>query len=240
MAVRVLRITASLGLTLCLGLAFMPLGCGGSNAWSTVPGAVREDREEPPVPAGTFAALMACVTEAKGRLSDTVYTLQFNVEVDERGEVVQVKLRDSLPKEPGMEACLGDALAGMTLPRSALARMPREKAVSPAARGLTGQVWEELFLIGGAINLAPIFLATTAVTVTVIVGVKVTTEAIDATRRRRKRKEQCIDMFTECKSRGYPCDVIVEEENTMCEPCMRNCINNLPYKIIQCTQCGFR
>jgi len=237
LAVRVLQITAALGFTVCLGLVCVPLGCGGSNERSTVLGYARE---EPPVPPGTFAAMTACVTQAKERLTDTVYALQFDVEVNEHGEAVGAKLLDaSLPKEPGMEACLGKALVGMTLPSAALARMPRERVVSPASRGLQGQIWEEALLVGATIELAPIFLTAAAVSVTVIVGVKVTTEAIDAIRRRRDKKAKCLDMYVECDARGYPCNRLIGS-TSICDICQTNCISNAPYKFIQCTQCGFK
>jgi hypothetical protein len=76
------------------------------------------------------------------------------------------------------------------------------------------------------------------VTVIVVAGVYVTAEVIEAVR--RKSKDQCTDMFVECKDRGYPCNEMVEAGNTMCEICMRNCIRTAPYKFIQCTQCGFK
>ena len=41
--------------------------------------------------------MMACVTEAKGRLTDTVNALPLDVEVTESGEAGRVKLRDSYP-----------------------------------------------------------------------------------------------------------------------------------------------
>jgi len=240
-----LRITASLGLALCLGLAFTPLGCGGSNyggsnAWSTRPGYARE---EPPVPPETFAAMTACVTEAKAkaRLTDTVYALQFDVEVNEHGKAVLVKLRDaSLPKEPGMEACLGDAMVGMTLPLSVLARMPRERVVSPASRGLEGQVWEEFFAAGAAVNLAPILLTATAVTVSVWVGVKATTAAIDYVRRKRKRKEKCLDMYEACRLGPWFCSSVFQGGETLCGTCRWNCDDDVPYASSDCYKCGFR
>jgi hypothetical protein len=83
--------------------------------------------------------MMACVTEAKGRLTDTVYAMQFDVEVTQSGEAGRVKLRESSPSERALEACIGHALEGMTLPASVL-RLPKEKAVSPESRGLMGQV----------------------------------------------------------------------------------------------------
>ena len=234
MARTILRLTSSLGLTLCLSLVFMPLGCGGSSHGSVEP--VRAANKDPPVPQGTFSAMMACVTEAKGRLTDTVYAMQFDVEVTETGEADRVKFRDSSPSESALEACIGHALEGMTVPVSVLRLILKEKAVSLESRGLMGQVWEEAVEVGA--SLGPIFLAVATVTVIVVVGVHFTAEAIEAAR--RKSKNQCAGMFAECKDRGYPCNKMVEAGNTMCEICLRNCIRNDPYKFSQCTQCGFK
>ena len=76
---KILRLTSCVGLALCLSLVFTPLGCGGSNQGSIEP--ARAANEGPQVPQGTFSAMRACVTEAKGRLTDKVYAMQFDVEV---------------------------------------------------------------------------------------------------------------------------------------------------------------
>jgi hypothetical protein len=65
--------------------------------------------------------------------------MQFDVEVTESGEAGRVKLRDASPGERALEACLGHALEGMTLPVSVLRRIPKEKAVSPGSRGVAGE-----------------------------------------------------------------------------------------------------
>jgi hypothetical protein len=104
--------------------------------------------------------MMACVTEAKGRLTDTVYAMQFDVEVTESGEAGRVKLRDSSPRRARAGGVpRGHALEGMTLPVSVLRRIPKEKAVSPGSRGLMGQGIEEVLLVGAGTSLAPIYLA---------------------------------------------------------------------------------
>ncbi len=159
---RILRLTSSVGLALCLSLVFTPLGCGGSNQGIVSVEPARAAHEGPQVPQGTFSAMMACVTEAKGRLTDTAYALQFDVEVTESGEVGRVKLRDAYPSERALEACLGHSLEDMTLPVSVLRLLSKQKAVSPASRGLMGQGFEEVLLIGAGTSLGPIFLTAAA------------------------------------------------------------------------------
>jgi hypothetical protein len=186
--------------------------------------------------------MMACVTEAKGRLTDTVYALQFDIEVTESGEAGHVKLRDSYPSERALEACLGQALEGMTLPVSVLRLLPKQKAVSPASRGLMGQGAEELLLLGAGTSLGPIFLTAAGVTVIVAASVYVTAEAIDAVRRLRKRREKCRDMFVTCQNeRPWSCSRLIQGQTTLCEICRDKCQFNQRYEQYsgECYQCGF-
>jgi hypothetical protein len=234
-----LRLTASLGLTFLLSLAFTPFGCGGNQAWTVAP--IRDAPDRPTVPPATFDAMTACVTAAKERLTDTVYAQQIDAEVGERGEIRRVTLRDSYPVEPGLEACIKEALVGATVPPEILDRLVEKRAVSPASRGLQGQVWEGL-AAGAAVELGPIVLLAAAVTVTVIVGVKATTEVIDAIRRKRKRREQCLDMFETCvQYRPWSCRRKVDVNRILCEFCRSRCEENQTYEPHNdCYPCGFR
>src|SRR6266540_1053951 len=75
MSTTIIRLMSSMGLALCLGLTFTPLGCGG-----TQEGRMESSHhagEGPPVPADTEAQVRECVNEAKARLTDTVYAMQF-------------------------------------------------------------------------------------------------------------------------------------------------------------------
>jgi len=182
--------------------------------------------------------MMACVTEAKGRLTDTVYAMQFDVEVTETGEAQRVKFRDSSPSEGALSACIGHALEGMTVPVSVLRLILKEKATSLESRELTGQVWEEV--LGAGASLGPIFLAAAGVTVIVIVGVYATSETIDAVRRLRKRREKCLGMFVTCvDDRPSSCKRITDRGKALCELCREDCTAPKPYTYSECYQCGF-
>ena len=77
------------------------------------------------------------INEAKARLTDTVYAMQFDVEVTESGHAGRVKLRDSSPSEHGLESCIARALEGMTSPVPVM-RLISQQPVSPESRGLLG------------------------------------------------------------------------------------------------------
>jgi hypothetical protein len=234
----ILRLTSAVGLAVCLSLVFTPLGCGGSSQGSVEP--ARAANEGPQVPEGTFSAMMECVTDAKGRLTDTVYAMQFDVEVTERGEAGRVKFRDSSPSERALEACIGHALEGMTVPVSVLRRIPKEKAASTESRGLMGQVWEEVLLVGAGVSLGPIYLTAAGVTVIVMVGVYATSEAVDKYRKLRKRREKCLDMFVTCvNDRPSSCKHITDYGKLLCALCREDCEVPKPYTYSECYQCGF-
>jgi hypothetical protein len=164
--------------------------------------------------------------------------MQFDVEVNESGEVRRVKLRDSFPGERALEACIGHALEGMTVPVSVERLIPKERAVSPESRGLMGQGLE--VLVGAGTSLAPIFLAAAAVTVVVGVGVYATAEAIDKYRKRRKRREKCLDMFVTCvNDRPSSCKHITDHGKLLCALCREDCEVPKPYTYSECYQCGF-
>ena len=147
-----------------------------------------------------------------------------------------VKFRDSSLSESALSACIGHALEGMTVPVSVLRLILKEKAVSLESRGLMGQVWEEV--LGAGASLGPIFLAAAGVTVIVMVGVYATSEAIEAARRKSKKK--CLEMYIECTDMGPPCTTPRDRRYLLCSRCMDNCNAPAPYYTSECTQCGFR
>jgi hypothetical protein len=126
----------------------------------------------------------------------------------------------------------------MTLPVSVLRRIPKEKAVSPGSRGLMGQGLEEVLLIRAGTSLASISLTVAAVTVIVVASVYVTGEAIEAARRRRKRREKCLDMFVKCQDMGPPCTHIIQGSETLCGICRDKCDSKKIYPGA-CYSCGF-
>jgi hypothetical protein len=190
---RITKLTSAMGLALGLGIAFTPLGCGGSQevGMELSHGA----GEGPQAPAETVAKITDCVNEAKARLTDTSYAMQFNVEVTESGHAGRVKLKDSSPGERRLESCIARALEGMTSPVPAM-RLISQQPVSPESRGL-GQPLPAI-AVGSGGALAPIFILAAGITVIVAVTLYVAEEVAEAERRRRKIKEQCMELLVEC------------------------------------------
>ena len=124
----IIRLTSAMGLALCLGLAFTPLGCGGSQGMGMA--SSHGAGEGPLAPKETVDRITECVNEAKGRLTDTVYAMGFDVEVTESGLAGRVRLKDSSPSEPGLESCIAHALEGVPSPVP-IARLVSQQTVSP-------------------------------------------------------------------------------------------------------------
>ena len=182
--------------------------------------------EGPQAPEATVSQITDCVNEAKARLTDTSYALQFNVEVTESGHAGRVKLKDSSPSERGLESCIARALEGMTSPVPVM-RLISQQPVSPESRGLLGQPLP-LIAVGGGGSLAPIFILAAGVTVIVAVALYVAEETAEAARRRKKKKEQCIAWGAEClenpkqpeRNRG------IYGYTKPCGDCIHECIND--------------
>jgi hypothetical protein len=235
------RLTLAVGLALCLGLAFTPVGCGGSQGGEASP----RGGEGPSVPDATVSALRACAEQSKAHLKETTYAFQFAVEVTEDGHAGRVRLKDSSPNDDGMEACMARALEDMPVPLSVVQALSEQaeqaEAVSPESRGLMGNPLAAV--VGGVISLAPAVL--TAAGVTVIVGVTIyageeIVEAVKRRKRKNRHKEQCIDSFAVCIHGDPPCTLLKDFRHIVCTACMGNCIAEVPYNFDQCVLCGFR
>jgi hypothetical protein len=194
-----LRLAA--GLALCLGLAFVPVGCGGSR------GVLTSSRGDggPTIPDATIAELRACVDKGQARLEDPAYTFVFAVEATEDGHADRVKLKDSSPGDGAMESCLAEALEGMRVPSVVVEALSQQaeqaEAVSPASRGLMANPFAAV--LGGAISLVPVVLTAAAVTVVVGVAIYASEEIVETVRRRRRSKAQCYKL---CDAEAEICE----------------------------------
>jgi hypothetical protein len=82
------RLTLVTTLALCLGLAFMPLGCessGGMGRGEGTDRAIHQGGEGPAVPDVTVSALRACAEHGRDRLKESTYAFQFEVTEGGRG-----------------------------------------------------------------------------------------------------------------------------------------------------------
>jgi hypothetical protein len=175
---RIARFTLAVVLTFCLGLAFTPLGCGGSQGGAAV--SHPHGGEGPTVPDATVSKLTACAEQGKRRLKEDMYALQFNVEVTESGHADRVKLKDSYPSDGAMESCIGGALEDMSVPAFVVQALLAD-ADPPESSGNIGFI----MVLGGAVALVPATVVAPGVTVLVSVTVYLSKEVIETARRRR-------------------------------------------------------
>src|SRR5262249_49553329 len=160
MIARITRLASSMGLAVCLGFAFTPLGCGSSQTMGTE---TFSSSGGPEAPDETIARLKDCADEGAAALSRSHYAIPFVVAVTERGWVRTAKVREPRIPDHGMEACMADALEAMPVPLSVRARLVSLQPVSPGSREYMGDV----FLLGGAVSLVPIVLVAAGVTIVV-------------------------------------------------------------------------
>ena len=200
---RITRVASGMGLALCLGLAFAPLGCESSQDFPVEP--PPQAREEPRAPEATIAQLTACAQRGAVHLTDTHYAVIFDVDVDGGGSASEARVRESLLPDREMEACMAGALKSMVVPRSVMGMRSWRRVsggkVSPASRAYTG---DADVAVGAIIELIPMVVV--IVGVTIIVGVTVhaaryvTDEVAEAVRKRRRKKveDRCAELLVEC------------------------------------------
>jgi hypothetical protein len=228
------KLTSSAGLALCLGLAFTPLGCGGSQETRVEP--FHPAPEGPTAPEVTVAKLEACGSEGAASLKDDHYAIVFDVDVTESGDVDRVKIRDSVIGDHGIESCMARALEGMPVPRSVLRQLDAGP-VSPQSRGVMGNA-----LVAVAVELAPIVIIAAGVTFVVAVSFHLADEAIEAISR-RKLEKMCYPPLYECLEN--PKQPEWNRENfgnrKACEACFNECMHqNGAWPDYKCPRPGYR
>jgi hypothetical protein len=214
----IIRLTSSIGLALCLGLILTPAACGGSQEVSGME-PIHHAGEGPTAPESTVSELTDCANKGKASLTETSYTIQFDVEVTESGHAGRVKVRDSSPGDSGIESCMARALEGMPVPMSVTRRLSQE-AVSPQSRGYMGVALP---------ILAPIFIAAIAgVTFIVLVQLHLSEEAIEAARRQRDIKRKCLEWQFECLNtpKQPEWNRATYGDHKDCPACFRHCLRH--------------
>jgi hypothetical protein len=160
---RFTRLALSLGLAVSLGVASVPLGCGGSEeAFYAVP----QPRKDPEVPEHVAKQLEGCLKQTSAAFppaEGSTYAVAFNVQVSKGGSVHAVEVKDSTLGGHEVEACFGRVLQGMTLPRRTIAMgledAPPRGAAAPTDPALVGQA----IAIPNPFSLLPVVLTVAAV-----------------------------------------------------------------------------
>jgi hypothetical protein len=192
---RIKRLVGSLGVTLSMGVAFVPLGCESSGPYTSA----FPTHGGPELPDSVVAGLMDCVkygpapsTIAEG--DPPTYVIRFNVHVEEGGSVSSVETDGSMLGGGGMEACLSGVLRGARLPVRARAtqRAPEARALVAAAPALAAL---------SPVSLVPVVITGVGIIVLVAVTLYIATDKDsdeDERERCRKVKNTCIE---QCRGR---------------------------------------
>lgn len=131
------RLAFSLSLTLGLGCAFVPLGCGSSGG-GTLAVPFQGDAK---VPESIALRIRTCAAEHREHLRGDKHSVSFDVKLANDGEVDSVALRDSTLPDEDLEACMAGALGSLsmdTLPSRYSGSRPRDPG-PPESRMLLGQ-----------------------------------------------------------------------------------------------------
>ena len=132
------KLALSLGVTLALGFAFTPLGCGGSRKGV---GLAAPGQADANVPEDIALQIRTCAAKRREHLGSVEHYFIFDVELDGDGEVDSVALQESTLRDEGLELCMVKALRSLNedaLPMHRSENRPRGP-VSPESRTLLGQ-----------------------------------------------------------------------------------------------------
>lgn len=128
-----------MGVALSLGVAFVPLGCGGSRGGFDPAAPGQGDAE---VPEGVALKLRTCAAEHRAHLPGSAeYSVSFDVKLSSDGEVDSVALRESTLGDEDLEACMAHALRALSVADLPMRRSDSisKDPVAPPSRGLLGQ-----------------------------------------------------------------------------------------------------
>jgi hypothetical protein len=215
-----LRHTSAVGLALCLGLAFVPLGCAGGQEVAVAPSPGGGGSY---IPSSIYAEIKACAGQGRAHLlEETSYDLDFDVEVTEGGQVSRVRRRGLSPGDGGMESCMAHALEGMVVPPSAVRALLQQAeagAGSPQSRGLMGSPWAL------AVPLGAIVLLMAGATIVVGVTIYLNHEHAETARRRKKWENVCETLYLACEKNPWQPkeNIPIYGERKPCDHCRGGC-----------------
>jgi hypothetical protein len=132
---RSIQRTLALALTVALGLAFLPVGCGGSLEPAA---SARGDGE---VPERVALQIRTCAVQHMHHLGHGAQSVSFDVKLGDDGQVEQMALRASTLGDEELEACMASALRALAEDDLVLRRAEGRPSgpVAPEARALMGQ-----------------------------------------------------------------------------------------------------
>ena len=215
------------GLLGCVMLVFLPLGCGGIDENARVSRPVSEAGLK--LPENTLMRLQECADEYAPRLGSSEYKLDFAMEADTSGRVLQMTKTQMDPFNRDVGTCMKFALQAMTVPVSAIQAasgpLVSKNTQGPADRGKTGFVFvpvavasvAEIMLVSGAVT----FLFTIAVSL-----VKAVAEEIeDVIDTEKETKRYCKEQQTKCLETSTQSKPGSLKGSSLCLWCFEECLD---------------
>ena len=215
-----------------LTLAFMTFGCGGAQEEprgvsrpleiGTVHSSANQS-EEVAFSEAIRQQLKACIDRPAGQWSERSYAVQFDAKANDRGDMVEVKIRNTTMRDDEVVECLRKAIAAMTVPEDAL--RPREvrpfsggERMMRERRGPMGNSESE----NPFVLLGPFIVEAVGIEVIIEVGVMMIA-AVGTLVEARQPKDECLDKYEACMDTPLGSLVVDKWGHSVCETCREIC-----------------
>ncbi len=180
--------------------AVLPLGCGGANEDYVVISPPSESRSAEPSIEERFRenaaqAFRACLEQNASSLSERSYALRYDVQLNDRGDVVDSRLRTSNLQNTDAQGCISRVIAAMSVPDEAI--QMRSRPVSGGERMMR----EQRATLNSESENPLVFLAPwviEAVGIDMIVQVGVGIIAAIGTIATSPKRDECQERYMDC------------------------------------------
>ncbi len=207
----------------CVIMMVLLFGCGSNIESPPLRHAPTVD--EPHAPNQTIVRLRECVEEYGGDLGGAGFSFHYEAKLDADLRVASVK---SDVFHADFDACTRAAIRAMEMPEERLltwmakSLAQGDRQTNEGARGLAGNV---VVIVGVVVTLAPIVIKAAGVTIVFVLAVAIGEEVIEAIRRRRPSKEDCIDAYEQCMDSNLGDEDGNNWNMSRCATCLRRCQN---------------
>lgn len=184
-------------------LAMTPLGCGGaqdeytvispSYGLSSAPAA-----KEWVVPEANVETLRGCVKKHAGDIKGYRHEAHIKLNLEEDGTVHDVEMQRSTLHLDKLESCLQEALAGLSIPSSALLLRSSEPFSGGELQGKDRAFQGVVQAAAPVIAIAPVIVIAAGVTLGLYILAVAAEETIEAVKRTQKLEKMCAALRNEC------------------------------------------
>ncbi len=169
---------------------------------------------------------LVCEGFCAGQWSERSYAVQFDAKANDRGDMVEVKIRDTTTmQDDEVVECLRQAIAAMRVPEDAL----RPHAVRPFSGG-ERMMRERRGPIGNSesenpfVLLGPFIVEAVGMEVIIEVGVMVIAAVATIVDPKKKDpKDECADKYSDCMDSPLGSLVVDKWGHSVCETCREIC-----------------